>query len=56
MVRRAHCGGRFFRLWLPGLVVALLLSRAGAQEDPLNKVHVQPPAERHAGYGNAERR
>ena len=44
-VRRPNCGMRILGLWLPGLVVALLLSRAGAQEDPLNKVHVEPPAE-----------
>ena len=31
------------RLWICGLAAAFLMSRAGAQEDPLNKVHVQPP-------------
>ena len=41
--QRRECGRGIFRVWLAGVVVALLLSRAGAQEDPLNKVHVQPP-------------
>jgi len=31
------------RLWILGVAVALLLPRAGAQDDQLNKVHVQPP-------------
>ena len=41
--QRRECGRGIFRVWLAGVVVVLLLSRAGAQEDPLNKVHVQPP-------------
>jgi Ca-activated chloride channel family protein len=32
------------RLWLFALAAALLAARAPAQDDPLNKVHVPPPA------------
>jgi Ca-activated chloride channel family protein len=32
------------QLWLCALAAALLLARAAAQDDPLNKVHVPPPA------------
>jgi Ca-activated chloride channel family protein len=32
------------QLWLYALAAALLLARAAAQDDPLNKVHVPPPA------------
>ena len=30
--------------WIAGLLAALMVGQAGAQEDQLNKVHVQPPA------------
>lgn len=40
---RARRSRWIFLLGLPGLAAALLVCGAGAQEDQLNKVHVEPP-------------